>query len=98
MREVPGNDLADHAERLVEVVGDGVVVDLGDGAFLGADAAGEVAPVIDGQGNIGGHGFADGLAVVPGFGQGEHFEVVFHALGNLDHEVGAMGGAGVAPG
>ena len=27
-REVPRDDLADHAERLVEVVGDGVVVDL----------------------------------------------------------------------
>jgi hypothetical protein len=29
-REVPGDDLADDAERLVEVVGDGVVVDLAD--------------------------------------------------------------------
>ncbi len=29
-REVPRDDLADDAERLVEVVGDGVVVDLGD--------------------------------------------------------------------
>jgi hypothetical protein len=37
-REVPGDDLADDAERLVEVVGDGVVVDLGDAALLRADA------------------------------------------------------------
>ncbi len=29
-REVPGNDLADHSERLMEVIGDGVVVDLAE--------------------------------------------------------------------
>ena len=46
-REVPGNDLADDAERLMEVIGDGVVVDLGNAAFLGADAAGEIAEVVD---------------------------------------------------
>ncbi len=37
-REVPGDDLADDAERLVEMIGDGVVVDLADRAFLGAHA------------------------------------------------------------
>ena len=30
-----GNDLADDAERLVEVIGDGVVVDLGDARLPG---------------------------------------------------------------
>ena len=49
-REVPGNDLADDAERLVEVIGDGVVVDLGDAAFLRADAAGEIAEMVDASG------------------------------------------------
>ena len=53
-REVPRDDLADDAERLVEVVGDGVVVDLGDPALLGADRAGEVAEVVDGQRKVGG--------------------------------------------
>jgi hypothetical protein len=33
-REVPGDDLPDHAERLVEVIGHGVVVELGQRAFL----------------------------------------------------------------
>src|SRR5699024_8120172 len=41
-REVPRNDLTDHTEGFVEVVGDGVVVDLGQSAFLGADGTGEV--------------------------------------------------------
>ena len=48
-REVPGDDLADHAERLVEVVGHGVLVDLADRALLGADRTGEVPEVVDGQ-------------------------------------------------
>jgi len=38
-REVPRNDLADHAERLVVMIGDGGVVDLRQRAFLSADAA-----------------------------------------------------------
>ena len=33
-REVPGDDLADDAQRLVEVVGDGGLVEVGQGAFL----------------------------------------------------------------
>ena len=35
-REVPRNDLADDAERFMEVIGDGVVIDLGDRALLRA--------------------------------------------------------------
>ena len=53
-REVPRDDLADDAERLVEVVGDGVVVELARCALLGADRAGEVAEVVDGQRQVGG--------------------------------------------
>ena len=79
------------------MVGDGVVVDLGDGAFLGADAAGKIAPVIDGKRKIGVYGFADRLAVVPGLGQRQDVEVVFHALRDLVHQDGAVRGAGVAP-
>jgi hypothetical protein len=37
------------AERLVEVVGDHVVVDLGERALLRPDAAGEVAEMVDGE-------------------------------------------------
>ncbi len=58
-REVPGNDLADDAERLMEMIGDRVVIDLGDRAFLGADAAGEIAEVVDGERQVGGGRLAD---------------------------------------
>ena len=52
-REVPRDDLADDAHRLPEVIGDGVVVDFAERAFLGADAAGEVAEMIGGQRHVG---------------------------------------------
>ena len=53
--------------------------------------------MIDRQGKIGVYCFADWLAVVPGLGQRQDVEVVFHALRDLVHEDGAMGGAGVTP-
>ncbi len=49
-REVPRDDLGDHAERLVVVVGDRVVVDGGDAALLCPEHAGEVPEVVDGEG------------------------------------------------
>ena len=97
-REVPGDDLADDAERLMEVIGDGVVVDLADPAFLGADRGGEIAEMVDGKRHVGRHGFADRLAVVPGFGLGQKLEIVFHRLCDLDEDDGAFGSARAAPG
>ena len=40
--------IPDDAERFVEVVGDRVVIDLGDAAFLCADRGSEIAEVVDG--------------------------------------------------
>ncbi len=79
------------------MVGDGVVVNFADGAFLAADTSGEIAEVVNGEGDVGGAGFADGFAVVPGFGLGEELEVVLHTLGDADEDVGAFGDAGFAP-
>ena len=45
--------MCDDAERLVEVIGDGIGIEFGDAAFLGPDDAGEVAEVIDGEGQVG---------------------------------------------
>src|SRR5690606_21287905 len=52
-REVPGNDLADHANGFLEVIGDRVGVEIGNRAFLSAQATGKVAEVVDGQGQVG---------------------------------------------
>ncbi len=97
-REVPRDDLPDHAERLVIVVGDGVVIDLRQRAFLGADASGEIAEMIDGERNVGEGRLADRLAVVDGLDRGEHLEVLLHAVGDFVEDLGALGRRGVAPG
>ena len=81
----------------MEVVGDGVLVNIGNAAFLSAHAAGEVAEVVDGQGNVGVQRFADRLAVVDGLGVGEHFEVLLETVGDLQQRVGAFGGGRASP-
>ena len=96
-REVPGDDLADDAERFVEVIGHGGFVDVAQGAFLGAQATGEVAEVIYGQRNVGIQGFTDRFAVVHGFGIGQQFEVGFKAIGDLEQEIGALCDGGATP-
>ncbi|MNK86103.1 hypothetical protein D3C87_1060060 [compost metagenome] len=97
-REVPRNDLPDHAQRFVEVIGRGQFVDLGSPAFLGADAAGEVTEVVGSQRHVGVQGFAHGLAVVPGFGDGQHLKVLLDAVGDFQQHQGAVLGRGLAPG
>ncbi len=97
-REVPRNDLTNDAQRLVEVVGRGVLVQLGSGAFLRAQAAGEVAEVVSRQRDVGVQGFAYGFAVVPGFGDGQQFEVLLDAVGDFQQDVAARLHGGLAPG
>ncbi len=97
-REVPGNDLAHDAQRLVEVVGHGVMVDLADAAFLRPHGAREVAEVVDGQRNVGRHGLAQRLAVVDGFSHRDGQQVGFHAVGDLQQDVGPVRRGGLAPG
>ncbi|EJZ06057.1 hypothetical protein MFORT_28624 [Mycolicibacterium fortuitum subsp. fortuitum DSM 46621 = ATCC 6841 = JCM 6387] len=96
-REVPGDDLTDHAEWLVEVVGDGVLVDLRERAFLGPQHAGEVPEVVDRQRDVGVQRLADRLAVVPRLGQSDRFEVLLDAVGDLVEDDGARSRRGLAP-
>ncbi len=97
-REVPGNDLADNAERLMEVIGDGVVVDFRDRAFLRAEHASVVTEVVDRQGHVGIGRLADRLAVVEGFDQGQGGEIVFDPVGDLEQDARTVGGGRAAPG
>ena len=96
--EVPGNDLTDHAQGFLEVVGHGVFVDVAQSAFLRAQAAGKVAEVVHGEWNVGVQGFADGFAVVHALGVGQQLEVGFDAIGNFQQDVGAAGGVRFTPG
>jgi hypothetical protein len=97
-REIPGDDLAHHAQGLVEVIGDRIAIDFGDPALLGADAAGEIAEVVDGQRQVGGGRLADRLAVVPGLGGGQEVEIFLHPLGHRVQDHRALGGGGPTPG
>jgi len=82
----------------VEVIGDGGVVDLADAAFLRAHAAGEIAEVVGGEGNVGVERFADRLAVIHCFGIGQQLEVGVDAVGDLQQQVGALARRGLTPG
>ncbi len=97
-REVPRNDLTNHAQRLMEMVGRGGVVDLCSAAFLSADAAREVTEVICSQRYVGVQGFTNGFAVVPGFGDCELLQIRLDAVGDLQQDVGAILDRGASPG
>jgi hypothetical protein len=81
----------------MEVVRNGVGVDLGDRAFLGTHATGEVTEVIDREWDIRRHRFAQRLAVVDRLGDGQPLQVCFHPVGNAVQDVGAIGCRGFAP-
>lgn len=95
--EVPRNDLAHHAERLVEVVGHGVLVDLAQRALLGANRRGEVPEVIDRQRDIGGQRFPDRFPVVPDLGHRQRGGVLVDAVGNHVEDRRPFGRCGLAP-
>ena len=72
-RKIPRDDGADDAERLVEMIGNRVRVDLRQGAFLSADAAGEIAEMIDGERQVGRGRLADRFTVVATLDEGQKF-------------------------
>ena len=96
-REVPRDDLPDNAEGLVEMVGDGVVIDLGERAFLRADAGGKVPEMVNGERYVRGCRFADRLPIIDCLGKSENIEVLLHPVGDLVEDGGALGRSGAAP-
>ena len=82
----------------MEVIGGGQFVDLGGAAFLSADATGEVTEVVGSQRHVGVEGFAHGLAVVPGFGDGKDFKVLLDAVGDFQQHQRAILRRGFTPG
>ncbi len=96
-REVPGDDLPDHAQWLMKMIGDRVVIDLGERAFLRADAGGKVPEVVNGKRYVRRRRFADRLAIIDCLGKSENVEVLLHPVGNLVEDGGALGRRGAAP-
>jgi hypothetical protein len=80
------------------MIGDRIVVDFCDRAFLGPDAGGEIAEMVDGKRHVGCGRLADRLAVVPGLRQGQRVEIGLHAVGDLVEDACPFGGRRLAPG
>jgi ParB family chromosome partitioning protein len=97
-REIPGDDLADDAERLVIVIGDGFGIDLRDAALLRPHHAGEIAPVVDDQRHVRIGGLADRLAVVERLDQRQQVQIGFQLVGDLVEDARALSDRGLAPG
>ena len=65
------------------MVGDRVLVDLGDAPFLRTDGASEVTEVVNRERQVGGERLTHRLAVVPTLGNGQHFEMLLHRICNF---------------
>ena len=96
-REVPRDDLRDDAKRFLDIYGQRVRIKLGCSAFFGTNYAGKIAEMIDRQRQIGGHRFANRLAVVPRLGSGKQFEVLFHFVGDLPQQIAARCRRSIVP-
>ncbi len=97
-RKVPRDDLSDDAKRLMVVIGNRVVVDLGNAAFLRAHDAGEIAPMVHDERQVGMGGFPDRLAVIQRLDEGEQIEVRLDPVRDPVHDQGAFLNGGLAPG
>ena len=88
--------IAADAERLAEVVGHRVVVDLRQRAFLRADHAREVAEMVDGERQVGQRRLADGLAVVERLDHGDELELLLQNVGDAVEHLAAVGRRGAS--
>jgi hypothetical protein len=97
-REVPGDDLARHADRLAprgaEVVatdGDGLAVDL-------VGPPGVVAQCLEGQRDVAGAGVVHGLAVVERLERGEFVDLRLDQVGQPQHDPAPLASVHARPG
>ena len=79
------------------MIGDGVVVDLGQAAFLGSDGPCEIAEMVDRKWQVRRGGLADRLAVIPGLGQRKKTKILLHAVRDLVENNRAFRNAGASP-
>ncbi len=82
----------------MEVIGDRVVVNLAQRSFLCTDGTGEISEMVNRKRDVSSQRFTHGLAIVPGFGDCQHFQIGFHAVGDFVEHVGAFGHRCFAPG
>ena len=68
----------------MKMVGHGIVVDLAEAAFLGANGTGKITQLVDCQWQVCGHRFTNRFTVVPGLGHRQHEQVLLHAIGHTN--------------
>ena len=81
----------------MEMISNGVFIDLADAAFLGANGTGKVAKLIDSQRDIRHQSLTYRLTVFVAFGDSDGFEVGFHLVCDFEEQVGAFSDTGFAP-
>ena len=74
--EVPRDDLADNAQGFVIVIGDGVMVEIGQRAFLSADACRKIAVMVCRERDVGEPRLTDRLAIVDGLDGRQQFQIL----------------------
>ena len=89
-REVPRDNLPDHPQRFMEMIGHRGFVNLGGASLLSAQAAGEVAKMIHRQRQVGIQGFADRFPIVPALRHRQIFQMLFNTIGDLQQQPGAL--------
>ena len=96
--EVPGDDLADDANRFVDDQAQRVVVQRGCPAVFTAEDTGEIAEMVGRCRDVDGFRFPYGLAVVQGFDEGQRVGMLFDDVGDFQENVLAFSRRYVFPG
>ena len=84
--EVPGDDLADDANRFVDDQAQRVVVQRGCPAVFTAEDTGEIAEMVGRCRDVDGFRFPDGLAVIQGFDEGQRISILFDDVGDFQED------------
>lgn len=74
----------------MEMIGHRGFVNFGGTTLLGAQAAGEVAKMVDRQRQVGVKRFADRFPIVPALRHRQIFQMLFNTIGDLQQQPGAL--------
>ncbi len=70
-RKIPGDDLPHHTDRLFDVHGHRLRIDLRYAALFPPDHAGEIAEMVGSQRDVSRQRLPDRFSIVPGFGESQ---------------------------
>jgi hypothetical protein len=97
-REIPGNDLSDHADRLAPRVAEEIAADRNRLSVNLVGPTGVVAQAIDGQRQVACFRFADRLSVVERFQRGQLAGLLLDQVGQFVDQTATVAGIHFRPG